>query len=160
YTCLLRHHEPRPPPGLARVVERGYYAPVVPRIFPIFRNVSVATALVPFSGSRGPTVMMSPVEPAGQCDLSRSSRQHSLIRGSRGLVGLAGAALLVLAGCGVAERFPQTSLDPKSDLAIEIDNLWNLTLYLVVGVSVIVFAILAYILYHCRYQPDAPEPDP
>src|SRR5690606_30383455 len=30
--------------------------------------------------------------------------------------------------------------------------------YLGVGVSVIVFAILAYILYHFRYRPDAPEP--
>lgn len=70
----------------------------------------------------------------------------------------AAGALLLAAGCGDASRYPQTSLDPKSDLAVEIDNLWNLTLVLGVGVSVLVFIILAYVLVRFRYRPDQPAP--
>lgn len=65
---------------------------------------------------------------------------------------------MAAAGCGGADKFPQTSLDPKSDLAVEIDKLWNLTLVLGVGVSLITFAILGYILYHFRWRPDSPQP--
>lgn len=65
---------------------------------------------------------------------------------------------MAAAGCGGAETFPQTALDPKSDLAIEIDKLWNLTLVLGVAVAVITFAILGYILFHFRWRPDSPQP--
>ena len=103
--------------------------------------------------------MMLPVEPARQSAIPRDRRPHSLIQISRGFGGtVLGALLVAAAGCGDAETFPQTSLDPKSDLAIEIDNLWNLTLYLGVGVSIVTFAILGYILYHFRYKPDSPQP--
>jgi cytochrome c oxidase subunit II len=77
--------------------------------------------------------------------------------GSAGAVVYA-AALPLIAGCGDAARFPQTSLDPKSDFAVAIDRLWNLTLYLGVGVAVVTFTILAFILYRFRYRPDAPQP--
>lgn len=104
--------------------------------------------------------MTLPVEPARQkADqirrryLSLRSRAH--VVGPRALGGL----LLVAAGCGDTSGYPQTSLDPKSDFAIAIDRLWNLTLYLGVGVGALTFAILAFILYRFRYRPDAPEPE-
>lgn len=101
--------------------------------------------------------MTSPVEPARQRQPFVGGRPFSLILRRRGVAAL-GAILMTAAGCGDIERFPQTSLDPKSDFAIELDQLWNLTLYLGVVVGVITFAILAYILYRFRYRPDAPEP--
>ncbi|MEX0912579.1 MAG: cytochrome c oxidase subunit II [Gemmatimonadota bacterium] len=68
-------------------------------------------------------------------------------------------ALLVLAGCGGdPDFFPQTSLAPRSDLAVEIDRVWNLSLYLGVGVSIVTFALLAFIVVKFRYRPDSPEP--
>lgn len=63
------------------------------------------------------------------------------------------------AGCGNATQFPQTSLDPKSDFAVAIDGLWNLTLYLGVGVGVVTFGILAFILFRFRHRPESPEPE-
>ncbi len=47
---------------------------------------------------------------------------------------------------------------PASDYADTLLDLQNLTLYLGVGVAVLVFAILGYILVRFRYRPDAPEP--
>jgi cytochrome c oxidase subunit 2 len=70
----------------------------------------------------------------------------------------AALTLTIAAGCGDAERFPQTSLDPKSDFGLEIDKLWNLTLYLGVGVGILTFLILGYILFRFRYRPEAPHP--
>jgi len=71
---------------------------------------------------------------------------------------LAIAALITAAACGDAGTYPQTTLDPKSDFAIEIDQLWNLTLYMGVAVGIVTFAILGYILFRFRYRPDSPEP--
>jgi len=71
---------------------------------------------------------------------------------------LAATALLAAAGCGDATDYPQTSLDPKSDFAERIDDLWNLTLVLGVGVGALTFLILGYILIRYRYRPDAPQP--
>ncbi|HUE95751.1 MAG TPA: cytochrome c oxidase subunit II [Longimicrobiaceae bacterium] len=104
--------------------------------------------------------MTSPVEPARHRHPLFGCRRFSLIPRRDRVVGSAfAAALLLAAGCGGdAERYPQTSLDPKSDFGIEIDDLWNLTLFLGVGVSVVTFAILAYILFRFRYRPDAPQP--
>jgi cytochrome c oxidase subunit 2 len=100
--------------------------------------------------------MTSPVEPAVP-NVGSIGRTRSLNSYPFGRI-LAGLLLLSAAACGDAERFPQTSLDPKSDLAIEIDNLWNLSLVLGVGISVIVFVLLGYILFRFRYRPDAPQP--
>lgn len=73
---------------------------------------------------------------------------------------LGGAALVaaLAAGCGGVERFPQTALDPRSDMGIEIDKLQDLTIYLGIGVGVVVFALLAYILLRFRHKPGAPVP--
>jgi cytochrome c oxidase subunit 2 len=90
----------------------------------------------------------------------QSSRQpggtSSWPRRAAGLLG--GGTLLIAAGCGDAEQYPQTSLDPKSDYALEIDALWNLTLVLGVAVGIATFAILGFILYKFRYRPEAPLP--
>lgn len=103
--------------------------------------------------------MTSPVEPARQNVDPIRRRNLSLIARARTITSSAtGALLLTVAGCGDVSEFPQTSLDPKSDFAEAIDRLWNLTLYMGVGVGVITFAILAYILYRFRYRPDSPEP--
>lgn len=62
------------------------------------------------------------------------------------------------AGCGGVETYPQTSLEPRSDFAIATDRLQDLTIYLGVGVGILVFAVLAYILIRFRRVPDAPAP--
>jgi len=104
------------------------------------------------------TVMKSPVEPA-RPRRRPIGRTRLPSPGGRMLTrALTAGVLLLAAGCGGAERFPQTSLDPKSDFAEAIDRLWNLTLYLGVGVGVITFAILGYILFRFRYRPDSPQP--
>jgi cytochrome c oxidase subunit II len=103
--------------------------------------------------------MTSTVEPGRQSVASTGRRPRSSILPARALGRpIVVLSLLLLAGCGDAGRFPQTSLDPKSDFAEAIDRLWNLTLYLGVGVAVITFSILAYILFRFRYRPDAPQP--
>ena len=71
---------------------------------------------------------------------------------------LAGLLGLMAAGCGGVERYPQTALDPKSDYAIEIDRLQNLTIYLGLAVGAITFAILGYILLRFRHRPGDPIP--
>lgn len=103
--------------------------------------------------------MTSTVEPARQSARSVGCRTRSLNPRFRTAGRFASVvAPLLLAACGDAERYPQTSLVPKSDFAEAIDRLWNLTLYLGVGVGVVTFAILAYILFRFRYRPDAPQP--
>jgi cytochrome c oxidase subunit II len=103
--------------------------------------------------------MTSPVEPARQSVDAIGRRPRSLTMPGR-ILGrtVAGAALLLVAACGDASQYPQTSLDPKSDFAEALDRLWNLTLYLGVAVGIVTFAILGYILYRFRYRPDAPQP--
>lgn len=71
---------------------------------------------------------------------------------------LTSLAVLLLAGCGDAETFPQTALDPRSDFARSIDQLQDLTIYLGFAVGLLVFALLAYILVKFRYRPGSPEP--
>jgi cytochrome c oxidase subunit II len=68
------------------------------------------------------------------------------------------AVVASLTACGGTDRFPQTSLVPQSDYAEAIDSLQWLTIYLGVGVSVVVFALLGYILVRFRYQPGTPPP--
>lgn len=102
--------------------------------------------------------MTSSMEPSGS-SCAPVGRIHSLIR-SGSFVGrsVLMLPLALVAACGGAERFPQTSLDPRSDLAEAIDRLWNLTLYLGVGVSAATFLILAFILFKFRYRPESPQP--
>jgi cytochrome c oxidase subunit II len=110
--------------------------------------------------------MMSRVEPTRRgavriegFDASSHRASSVLPRSRRGAEwSLLLLAIVFLAACGGAEQFPQTSLVPKSDFAEASDKLQWLTIYLGVGVSVVVFAILAYILVRFRHQPGAPAP--
>lgn len=102
--------------------------------------------------------MTSPVEAAGQSHGSAGRTSSLISRLRKAALGAGGLLMLATTGCLDASKFPQTSLDPKSDLALEIDRLWNLTLFLGVGISVIVFVLLAFILVKFRYREDAPEP--
>ena len=63
-----------------------------------------------------------------------------------------------MAACGGVERFPQTSMVPRSDYAVAIDELQWLTIYLGLAVGVAVFAILGYIMLRFRYSPGDPVP--
>jgi cytochrome c oxidase subunit 2 len=103
--------------------------------------------------------MTFPVERLRRLSGPAGSWRNSPILRPRRLAGtVAAVGMLAAAGCGDASRFPQTSLDPKSDFAQEIDSLWNLTLYLGIGVGVLVFLLLAFILVRFRYHPEAPQP--
>jgi cytochrome c oxidase subunit 2 len=64
---------------------------------------------------------------------------------------------LLLAGCG-ADRHPQTTLDPASDIARDIAGLQALIFWWIMGVLVVVTAVLVYVLFRFRDRPDAPEP--
>lgn len=82
---------------------------------------------------------------------------HSFLpSGSR----FAAAALLLLsAACGDTERYPQTSLEPRSDFAVEIDQLFKLTVWMGVGVGIITFAVMGYIMWRFRFRPESPAPE-
>lgn len=68
--------------------------------------------------------------------------------------------LLAVAACGDdhLRKYPQTTFRPVTEFGRIIDDLTFLTLYLGVGVGLIVFALMAYIVIRFRYRPDAPEP--
>lgn len=68
--------------------------------------------------------------------------------------------LLLLAACGDdhLKKYPQTAFRPVSEYGRITDDLFHLTLYLGVGVGLIVFALVAYIVFKFRYQEGAPEP--
>lgn len=110
------------------------------------------TSRVDLSRARGDAQL----RPGVRRGRARWSSGFSPARSSLTLTGL--AVSLLLAGCGGAETFPQTSLDPASDYAIAVDKLQNLTIYLASGVGLAVFLILAYILVHFRHKPGAPQP--
>ena len=77
------------------------------------------------------------------------------------MTGLLPVLLLpVVAACGDdhLKKYPQTTFRPVTEFARTIDDLTFMTLYLGVGVGLIVFALMAYILLRFRYRPDAPEP--
>lgn len=95
--------------------------------------------------------MTSRVEPSRA---TRAANRHPAPR----RVLLAGLLSLLAAACGGVEKFPQSALEPKSDYARQIDSLQNLTIYLGVGVGVVTFAILAYILVRFRHKPGDATP--
>ena len=72
----------------------------------------------------------------------------------------AAAVLPLLAACGEGhlERYPQTTYAPATEMAEEQMFLFNLTLWLGIGVGLLTFALLGWILWKFRYRPGAPEP--
>ncbi len=79
----------------------------------------------------------------------------------RALIGWAPLLALFATACGGndRERYPMTVYDPKSDFAQTLLDLQNLTLYLGVGVGLLVFGLMAYISLRFRHRPDQPDPD-
>lgn len=63
----------------------------------------------------------------------------------------------VLTACG-ADRHPQTTLDPASDIARDIASLQAMIFWWIMGVLVVVTAVLIYVLVRFRDRPGAPEP--
>lgn len=71
---------------------------------------------------------------------------------------VAPVAFLLLAGC--ATEYPQTMTRPVSEWGqIQVD-LWALTTWWTVGIMIVVFGALAYILVRYRERPDGPKPRP
>jgi cytochrome c oxidase subunit 2 len=58
------------------------------------------------------------------------------------------ATALLLAAC--SSDLPQSSLNPKSAEARQIDDLWTLVLYLAIGVFVVVELALVYVIFRFR----------
>jgi len=91
-------------------------------------------------------------------DLTAPPRDRSAAT-RRNLVWSLPLLLLFLAACGGAEQFPQTWAEPRSDFARSIDGVWMLSVWLGLGVGVVTFAVLGYILFRFRYRPGQPEPE-
>ena len=76
---------------------------------------------------------------------------------------LAGAlttlALALLAGCGPAETFKQSSLDPQSEFTRMIHSLFQVEYYLALAVFVLVEGALVYVVLRFRGKPEDPEPE-
>ena len=62
------------------------------------------------------------------------------------------ATALLLAAC--SSDLPQSSLNPKSAEAQQIDDLWTLVLYLAIGVFVVVELALVYVIFRFRARKD------
>jgi cytochrome c oxidase subunit 2 len=67
--------------------------------------------------------------------------------------------LVLLAACGPAENFPQSTLNPKSEFTRMIDDLFRVEYYLALGVFVLTEAALLYVIFKFRGRADDPEPE-
>ncbi len=63
----------------------------------------------------------------------------------------------LVAACG-ADRHPQTTLDPASDIARDIAGLQAMIFWWIMGVLVVVTVVLLYVLFRFRHRPGGPEP--
>lgn len=72
----------------------------------------------------------------------------------RGLAALATGPLLV----ACAGEYPQSSIDPRTDFAVIIQDLYSLITWISLVILVVVWALLAYVLVRYRERPDAPHP--
>jgi len=68
------------------------------------------------------------------------------------------ALSLILAGCG--SDLPQSSLNPKSAEALQIDQLWRLVLYLAIAVFIVVEVALVVAIFRFRRRKDDDKPEP
>ncbi|MGD2070284.1 MAG: cytochrome c oxidase subunit II [Gemmatimonadota bacterium] len=66
------------------------------------------------------------------------------------------AAAVLLAAC--AGEYPQSSIAPKSDFAHVIHDLYGMITWITLGILVVVWALLAYVLVRFRERPDQPHP--
>ena len=67
-------------------------------------------------------------------------------------------ALLILAAC--ASEHPQTMLEPVTEYGHITNDLWGWVTWWTVGIMVVVFGALAYILVRFRGKPGDPTPKP
>ena len=70
------------------------------------------------------------------------------------------ALLPLLAACGEdhLKKYPQTTFAPTTEYARITDSLFKLTMWLGVAVGIVVFVLLAVVIWKFRYRPGAPEP--
>jgi cytochrome c oxidase subunit II len=68
-------------------------------------------------------------------------------------------ALLVIAGCGGGERFPQSTLVPKGDFAVMVDEVFMTTVKWAAVVFVLVEGALLIALWRFRQRPGLGEPE-
>lgn len=64
----------------------------------------------------------------------------------------------VLAACGTADQFPQSTLHPKGDFAKMVDGVFRTTLLWAFVVFVLVEGALLYVIFRYRGKPGDPEP--
>lgn len=104
------------------------------------------------------TIPPTSVASLGNC-VKQSVRKDAARRRSVGYVGVAAVALgaLFLASC--SSDLPQSSLNPQSVEAEQIDRLWDLVFWIGFGVFVVVEAALIYAIVRFRKRPgDEAEP--
>lgn len=75
-----------------------------------------------------------------------------------GALGLGLALALVISACG--GPFPQSTLDPVSDFAAGIDDLFMTIFWWAVGVFVVVEGLLLYVVFRFRDRGGDEEPEP
>jgi len=75
-------------------------------------------------------------------------------RAARSALALVAVALLV----GCAGEFPQSTIDPKTDFAHTIHDLYGMITWITFWILVVVWALLAFVLVRFRERPDGDEP--
>jgi cytochrome c oxidase subunit 2 len=65
---------------------------------------------------------------------------------------------VVLAGCGGAEMYPQSTLSPKGDFAEKVDALFQTTVWWAVLIFILVEGALLWAIFKFRGKPDDPDP--
>ncbi len=69
-------------------------------------------------------------------------------------------ALVALASPAFAQAYPQTMLEPKSDVALQQDHLWDIILMWVVGIFIVVEAALIWTVIRFRRRKGGPAAEP
>jgi cytochrome c oxidase subunit 2 len=62
----------------------------------------------------------------------------------------------LLAAC--AGEYPQSSIDPKTDFARTIHDLYGMITWITLAILVVVWGLMAYVLVRFRERPDSPRP--
>ncbi|HUP90398.1 MAG TPA: cytochrome c oxidase subunit II, partial [Longimicrobiales bacterium] len=74
------------------------------------------------------------------------------------LASLTTGLLLLLAACGDASKYPQTTFEPVSEVGRLLNHLfWNTTWW-TIGIMILVEVLIVVIIFKFREKPDSPEP--
>lgn len=101
--------------------------------------------------------MAAPVRFLFRSQVARARRGLGVRSSGRGTAVSVALWSAVVTACG-ADRHPQTTLDPASDIARDIAGLQAMIFWWIMGVLLVVTAVLIYVLVRFRDRPDAPEP--